>query len=163
MKIKRLWALAIGSVLAAFLFIACGGGASAPTLSEVPSDTVAPGRTPSPTGPEATEVPTQTPARPSEGANTGYTWVIETIDDNGAKPSLAVDSNGVPHIAFMLEAMPGFVKYAVLGESDWEISTVFTGYVYGPLDIQLDQQGVPQISWHSHDEEDAAYGVLAGC
>ena len=164
MKIKRLWALAIGSDLAAFLFIACGGGgASAPTPSEVPSDTVAPGRTPSPTGPEATEAPSQTPVLPTElpaGANTGYTWVIDTVDDNGAKPSLAVDDNGVPHIAFMLESMPGFVKHAVQVEGGWDISTVSTGYVYGPLDIQLDQQGVPQISWLCHDEEDAAYGVL---
>ena len=71
-----------------------------------------------------------------------------------------MDSQGIPHIAYILEAMPGFVKHAVLGGTDWDITTVSTGYLYGPLDIQLSNLDVPHISWHSHDEEDAAYGVL---
>ena len=151
MKIKRLWVLGIGTVLASFLFVACGGGgASAPTPTNVPNIS----------GP--TEVPASASVQPSEGSTgttTGYTWVIDTVDENGAKPSLAVDDNGLPHIAYVLEAMPGFVKHAVPNGGAWDISTVSTGYLYGPLDIQLDQQGVPQISWHSHDEEDAAYGT----
>jgi hypothetical protein len=61
---------------------------------------------------------------------------------------LAVDASGTPHIAFMSEDMPGFVKYAVLGSSEWQISTVDTGYFYGPLDIKVGDDGVPQIvSW----------------
>ena len=45
---------------------------------------------------------------------TGFTSVIDTVDDNGAKPSLAVDGDGVPHIAYLIEAMTGFVNHAVL-------------------------------------------------
>ena len=168
MKKKRLWALVIGSVLAAFLFVACGGGATAtpvPAVSPTPVPQESDDTTSLETAP--TQVPTSTPT-PSAQSNgeatatpgTGFTWVIDTVDDNGAKPSLAVDGDGVPHIAYLLEAMPGFVKHAVLGGADWDITTVSTGYLYGPLDIQLSKQGVPQISWHSHDEEDAAYGVL---
>ena len=82
------------------------------------------------------------------------------MDDNGAKPSLAVGAQGTPHIAYMLEDMPGFVKHAVLAPEGWSISTVSTGYFYGPLDIELDGQGVPQISWHNHDAEDQAYAAL---
>ena len=156
MKKKRLWVLVIGSILGAFIFIACGGDSTATPVSETTA-------TPLPT----TQVPASTPTPVAQGsdqgtatAGTGYTWVIETVDDNGAKPSLALDGSGVPHIAYLLEAMPGFVKHAVPDVAGWEITTVSSGYLYGPLDIQLSHQDVPQISWHSHDEEDAAYGVL---
>ena len=75
------------------------------------------------------------------------------MDDNGAKPSLAVNRDGVPHIAFMLEAMLGFVKYALLGDAGWDITTIVEGYFYGPLDIELDRACDPGISWNNHDEE----------
>ena len=52
------------------------------------------------------------------------------------------------------------MKHAVLEDAGWDINTVSTDYLYGPLDIQLSDQDVPHVSWHSHDEEDAAYGVL---
>ena len=84
------------------------------------------------------------------------------MDDVGAKPSLAVDPEGNPHIAYILGAMPGFVNHAVLDSGSWDISTVSTGYFYGPLDIQVDRQGVPHISWHNHDTENQAYAALVG-
>ena len=56
--------------------------------------------------------------------------------------------------------MPGFVKYAVPSGDAWDITTISTGYFYGPLDIQVGSDGVPQISYHDHDNEDAAYAVL---
>jgi hypothetical protein len=89
-----------------------------------------------------------------------FVWEISTVDDNGAKPSLAVNSDGVPHIAFMLEAMPGFVKHAVLGDAGWNFTTISEGYFYGPLDIELDRAGDPAISWHNHDTENEAYAKL---
>ena len=61
----------------------------------------------------------------------------------------------------MLEAMPGFVNHAVLTAGAWDISTVATGYFYGPLDIAVDQSGTPHIAWHNHDQEDEAYAVLS--
>ena len=61
----------------------------------------------------------------------------------------------------MLEAMPGFVNHAVLTAGAWDISTVATGYFYGPLSIAVDQSGTPHIPWHNHDQEDEAYGVLS--
>ena len=162
MKKKRLWTVVIGSILGALLFVACGGGSAATTLPGVSpeDDTTSPETAPA-------QVPASTPTPVDQSGDeattapaTGYTWVIDTVDLRGAKPSLAVDRDGVPHIAYLLEAMPGFVKHAVPSDAGWDITTVSSGYLYGPLDIQLSQQGVPQISWHSHDEEDAAYGVL---
>ena len=170
MKNRRLLVLGIGLVLVAFLIVACGGGATAtPSAKPVPTQ-VSTATTPPQTGTTATAATTPAPTQadtetPPDSASdvssaTGYNWQVETVDDNGAKPSLAVDRDGVPHIAFMLEAMPGFVKHAVAAGDGWDISTISTGYFYGPLDIQISQEGVPQVSWHNHDEEDAAYAVL---
>ena len=166
MKKRRFWALGIGSALVAFLFVACGGGASAtpvPQSAATQSPTAAATPAPASNGAGAaapTPAPTQgradsTPAAStSDGASataTGYTWQVDTVDDNGAKPSLAVDADGVPHIAYMLEAQPGFVKYAIPGADGWDISMVSTGYLYGLLDIQVSKDGIPHIPLHSHD------------
>ena len=60
----------------------------------------------------------------------------------------------------MLEAMPGFVNHAVLDAGAWDISTVSTGYFYGPLDIRVDDRDMPHIAWHNHDKENEAYALL---
>ena len=82
------------------------------------------------------------------------------MDGHAAKPSLAVDPEGTPHLAYLVEAMPGYVKHAVLGTDGWDISEVATGYFYGPLDIDVDEGGAPHIAWHNHDREDGAYATL---
>ena len=146
---KRPWVIGLISVVGAFVVAACSGGASStptPTTTQtgVPTSTV-----------ESTPTPTQEPITTSR-----YNWEVSTVDGNGSKASLVVDPQGVPHIAYMLEEMPGFVKYAVLDDSGWSITTVSTGYFYGPLDIRVDTQGVPHISWHNHDTENEAYAAL---
>jgi len=173
MRIKRFWVLGIALLAGAFLFVACGGGSTA-TSTPAPAATSIPapaaGSTPDPAasdtpGQPGGQAPTAKtseppPADQTAGTATGYTWQLDTVDTNGAKPSLAVDADGVPHIAYLLEAQPGFVKYAVPNNDGWDISTISTGYFYGPLDIQVGSDGVPQISYHDHDNEDAAYAVL---
>ena len=161
MKINRVWALVMGSVVAAFLFVACSGGSdSVASPTPVSRNTDTPGPVATGTARVPTPQPPQDSAEPVAGAPE-YVWEISTVDANGAKPSLAVEPSGVPHIAYLLEDMPGFVKHAVLGAEGWDISTVATGYFYGPLDIQLDSGGSPHIGWHNHDEENAAYAVLS--
>ena len=136
---------------------AAPAGETIPTPAEAPDPTPAdsPDRVPAATATEQTQTDSSLPA-----AATAYSWEITTVDENGAKPSLAVDADGTPHIAYMLEATPGFVKHAVLDSGAWRTSTISTGYFYGPLDIQVDQQGVPHISYHNHDLENEAYAVL---
>ena len=106
-NIKRFWILGIALIAGVFLFAACGGSSTATSVStpsSVPATTDTPGTTitssestPTEEAPEAS-----TGGEPSDadtGTVTGYTWQLETLDTNGAKPSLAVDANGVPHIA----------------------------------------------------------------
>ncbi|GEM_PF-245566 len=177
MNMKRIWTMAVGSVVGVFLFVACGASATstviptptpAPTPAPAPSATTAPGSEPAgvatpravPSSDGASgAAPTQDAAAQS-GSTAGYAWEVSTVDEDAAKPSLAVSADGVPHIAYLLEDMPGFVKHAVLNGDGWDISTVATGYFYGPLDVQVDQEGVPHITWHDHDNENEAYAVL---
>ena len=164
-RIRRMWVMGIALVAGIFLFAACGGGGSAtttaPVSTSVPVSTESPSPTVIPSAPSASPAtPAPSAAEEPDDPATGYTWELAVVDTNGAKPSLAVDADGNPHIAYILEAMPGFVKYAVPNNSGWDITTVSTGYFYGPLDIQVGGDGTTQISYHDHDNEDAAYAVL---
>ena len=92
MSIRRIWGLGIGSVVVAFIIAACGGGS---TATSVPAAEATP--VPAATaGPAATgEASTPVPADGSPGSSgstgtvTGYTWRLDTVDNDGAKPSLA--------------------------------------------------------------------------
>ena len=42
----------------------------------------------------------------------GQTWQFIMVD-NGVKPALDLDSQGNPHISYMLEAHPGYVRHAI--------------------------------------------------
>ena len=135
---KRFGRLGLIIGAAALLAVACGGGddnsvtASQPTPS--PAATAAPTPAAGPTS----------DSRPSTETSAGkYTWEVSEVDGAGAKPSIAVDASGTPYIAFMSEDRPGFVKSAVLNGVAWDIATVATGYLYGPLDIALDSDGSP--------------------
>ena len=121
---KRIWTLGLLSIAAAFIVAACGGDdGDAPTAAPTQGSTASGG---------AASVPTEESERTSAPSPvvkaSRYSWDISTVDDTGAKPSLAVDSEGTPHIAYMLESMPGFVKHAVLESAGWNISEVATGY-----------------------------------
>jgi len=72
--------------------------------------------------------------------------------DEGTKPSIALKSDGTPYVAYMLEAMPGFVKNAIRNGSGWDISTIQQGYFYGPLDIAMGPDDVAHITYHDHQE-----------
>ncbi len=155
---KRLGGLGIIIGAVALIAVACGGGddnSSATTVqpTSAPLATAAPS---APTSPANSASETTSP--PTAVAR--YSWEVSEVDRAGAKPSVAVDASGTPHIAFMSEATPGFLKVAVLNGGAWDVSTVTTGYLYGPLDIALDSDGTPQIVWHNHDNEDGSYGRL---
>ena len=171
--VKKKQLVAFAAVLAGALATACGSDtpAAAPaTPSATPTPrveittTVAPeleaAATPAPR-PERTAGPQVIEAGP-------FTWTISDVD-TGAKPALALTSDGVPHIAYMLEAMPGFVKTAVLNGGSWDISTIAEGYFYGPLDIGIGPDHRPHVTYHDHqantfqqNKGDAVHAVFTG-
>ena len=145
------WLLGAGAPIILLLLAACSGGDPTPTA-----------QVPTPTG---SALDGDAPdSGPGPG---GLTWEIEEVDAGG-KPALALDSNGVPFIAYMEEAQAGFVKAAVRQASGWEIETIANGYFYGPLDIAVGNDDVAHVAYHDHqaaafdpDLGDAVYAVRA--
>jgi len=80
-------------------------------------------------------------------------WNVFEVDD-GIKPSLKIDTNDTPHIAYMLEDFSGFIKHAEFNGSGFDIINIHSGYFYGPLDIAIDNNNEPHIIYHNHDDED---------
>lgn len=80
-------------------------------------------------------------------------WTISDVGI-GAKPAIDVDENDEPHIAYMLEATPGFVKHAEIVDDAFVSTTVQEAYYYGPLDISTGPGLQLGISVHHHDIQD---------
>ncbi|MFQ5794332.1 MAG: hypothetical protein ACE5JP_04705 [Candidatus Bipolaricaulia bacterium] len=94
-------------------------------------------------------------------AQTAFDWQVEVVDEGASKPVLALDVEGRPHIAYMLEAQRGFLKHAVKQGSEWNISTITVDYLYGPPAITVD--GVtPHITYHNHTFEDQIHASFDG-
>ena len=85
-------------------------------------------------------------------------WQKEVVFEGAAKPSLAVGADGLPRVAFLLEAMPGFVTFAERRDSGWVAEQVATGYFYGPLDVLMNGAN-PVINYHDHDLQDQVVAV----
>ncbi|MFQ6027473.1 MAG: hypothetical protein ACE5Q6_08280 [Dehalococcoidia bacterium] len=171
---RKRYLISIIGMLVGLVAVACGAAATPTTL---PTPTLAPPPATSAPEPTATPVPpppTATAAIPeaavdaSATAATGFsfTWEIEEVD-SGTKPALALTTDDVPHVAYMLEAQQGFVKDAVRNGESWDLTTVAEGYFYGPLDLAIGSDNVAHISYHDHqassfqpDKGDAIYAAL---
>lgn len=80
-------------------------------------------------------------------AKSAGTWTIEVVDANGFTPSLALDSQGNPHIAYY-SAGPGTLKYAHKSGGVWTLETVDARYIVGfTPSIAIDAAGNPHISY----------------
>ena len=146
-------------VVVATAALACGG--ESPSVSPTTSPTSAP------TLSAATATPVAPAGQPTTADEAAFSWEIEDVG-RGTKPALALSSDGTPNVAFMLEAMPGFVKNAVRTGATWDVTTVAEGYFYGPLDIAIGPDDTIHIAYHDHqdstfkpDKGDAIYAVLA--
>ncbi len=83
----------------------------------------------------------------------GWLWV-EVAE--GTKPVLTLDDLGQLHLAFMLEAMSGWVRYAQVDRSTGAVSdtqTVAEGYFFGPFDLATGLGSV-FVAYHDHTSED---------
>jgi hypothetical protein len=81
-------------------------------------------------------------------------WTILSVG-TGAKPAIAVDTNDIPHVAYLLESQPGYVRHAMMEGNAFTESLVHEAYYYGPLDIAISpESNYPAIAVHNHDDED---------
>lgn len=83
-------------------------------------------------------------------------WSVETIVSNGSYPSLALDSEGNPHISF-LDYSDGYVKYAYRKDDVWTVvkagntSNGNGTFANGGISaIALDASGVPNIVYYDY-------------
>lgn len=97
-------------------------------------------------------------------AHSGNNWAPEIVDTNaGAIPwtSLAMDSNGYPHIAYYFEntAIRGDLRYARKDASGWTMQTIETGVYFTGMytSIALDSGDNPHISYHDNSPSDLKY------
>lgn len=95
----------------------------------------------------------------------GGQWRIETIDGPGAgwHSSIALDLQGVPHVAYY-EPSGGNLKYARRDPaSGWVIQTVDEEGAVGRMpSIQLDRLNRPHISYHDTTHDDLKYARWTG-
>jgi len=119
MKLKRKWTMGIIATVSVLILEACGGESTSTSPIAPRADLVSPtvaAQTPNAIPTVVADIPLRStvtslpPAQEtvpvSSDDSSRFIWEISTVDDNEAKPSLAVNRDGVPQIAFMLEAMP---------------------------------------------------------
>jgi len=167
---RRALLISLGAITAVAA-IACGSDdppVRIPTPTPFPTSAAQPTATPIPATavPTASVVPTVdvplvvaptavVPAAIDGGAgltSDNFTWVVDEVGV-GTKPAIALDPEGNPIIAFMLEAQMGFVLAAEIVYGAWVESLIAEGYFYGPLDVDVNPDGVAYVAWHDHQAE----------
>ena len=158
MKFKtRESVVSIVAMLVGVTALACGSATPTPLpvtqsqAAQVPAAAPQPTVAPQPTTAAVSAPAPQAASTDESQQQAAFTWSIEDVD-SGTKPALALTSDGTPHVAYMLEAQNGFVKSAVRAGAAWDITTVATGYFYGPLDISIGPDDVAHIIYHDHQD-----------
>ncbi len=145
----------------ALVAAACGSGGATPSEE---SGTISGPPTSSSAAPSSTTV-VASPAPPVESVNLTSVaapgW-SQTAIGEGTKPVLALDGRDLPAIAFLFEDVgQGFVAYSSAAEG-WNVDPLAEGYFYGPIGLDFDPEGRPNIAYHDHQAEgfDPALGDL---
>lgn len=151
-------------VAGALVIAACGGG-DTDTTGDAPSEETA-------SEPAATSGDGDVGGgEGSEGSEpSGESDITSTVADGwtatnlgfGIKPVLALDSSGQAGVAWVHEALEdGFVNYASAA-NDWAVEQIASGYFYGPIGLDFDASGTPNIAYHDHQaqEFDPALGDI---
>lgn len=177
---RRRWLFAIVASTA-LVAAACGGGddddtavasAPPPATEQAPDATDA---APAPDAPDeaadgdaadgaaAVAATASGSAFAGEGLISGagnFDWQVTRVDQ-GTKPDIAIDVDGSPLIAYTLERRgdAGWVRVASGSGGAFVVTTLQTGYLYAPLDLEISASGTAAVAYHNHDWEDAAIAI----
>lgn len=140
----------------------CGDATPADTTEPSAAVTSIPGPTTTSLGAASTD------STAADGGNDGdFTltpadgWTALSLG-RGVKPVIALDSDGLPGIAWILERIgDGFIAFASAA-NDWDVQLIAEGYFYGPIDLAYSPDGQPNIVIHDHqaDQFDPQLGDL---
>jgi len=72
-------------------------------------------------------------------------WEIEVVDTNGDIPSIDLDQDQQPHIAYACSGRAGSVCYSVRSGTEW-LAVEAVGAFWGEVDLALDDADHPHIS-----------------
>ncbi len=94
----------------------------------------------------------------------GVDWSIETVDSSsdwtlGEFPSIAVDTDGRPHISYADVESEGDLRYATRDGATWHVTEVDFGFT-GWSSIAVDGDGMPHIAYCNYSTYDFWYAVL---
>lgn len=97
------------------------------------------------------------------GGSGRFDWRVVRVDQ-GVKPDIALDGEGRPLVAYMLERLgqDGWVRVATGVDGSFTTTDLQRGYFYGPLDLEVSADGVAAVGYHNHDWEDGAIAVQDG-
>lgn len=87
-------------------------------------------------------------------ASAGERWTLTAVAA-GAKPSLALDSEGKPAVTYVREGVGGWVAFAS-AEDDWKPTRIAEGNYAGPADLEFDGEGRPHVAWHDHENAEVS-------
>jgi hypothetical protein len=97
--------------------------------------------------------------------SSAYEWHTITVDPDvgSCRSSIAMDSNGYPHISYYEDYTDHDLKYAYWTGSQWQIEIVDSeGDVGDANSLALDSQGYPHISYYDSDNGDLKYAFWNG-
>ncbi len=136
-------------VALALLAAACGSGGEAPATESAPSSVRVSSAT---SAPPSSITPTPPAGSTDLTGTVGPGWRRTAIGE-GTKPVLALDGRDLPAIAFLFEDVgQGFVAYSSAAEG-WKVDPFVEGYFYGPIGLDFDPEGRPNIAYHDHQSE----------
>lgn len=96
--------------------------------------------------------------RPAAAAGDG--WELNAVA-RGVKPTLALDAESRPAVAYVRQGVGGWVDFASAAD-DWNSVRISEGNYAGPADLDFDDDGRPHVAWHDHElaEVSPRYGNL---
>jgi hypothetical protein len=93
----------------------------------------------------------------------GSHWSIENVDDDARHKSLALDSNGYPHISYFVAGYNNYLKYATYTGTGWTTSIVDNSAVVGSYNsLALDSSNHPHIAYSDETNKTIKYARWTG-